>query len=57
MRLWWLRNRELQSQFKVIWERGSKNGGDYFTKHHPIKYHRTIRPIYVRDLSSTMQNH
>lgn len=57
MRLCWLRDRELQSQFKVFWERGSKNDADYFTKHHPIKYHRTIRPIYVRDMLSTTQTH
>ena len=50
MRLCWLRNRELQSQFKVFGERGSKNEADYFTKHHPINYHRTIRPTYVRDI-------
>ena len=49
MRLCWLRDRELQSQFKVFWERGSKNDADYFTKHHPIKYHRSIRSTYVHD--------
>ena len=47
MRLNWLRDRTLQKQFKVFWDKGSNNWADYFTKHHSAKHHRVMRPKYV----------
>ena len=47
MRLKWLRDRTLQKQFKVFWNKGSNNWADYFTKHHSAKHHRVLRPKYV----------
>ena len=49
MNLHWLRDRENRKQFKVSWKKGSENGADYFTKHHPTVHHRKTRPKYVRD--------
>ena len=49
MRYYWLRDKILQKEFNFFWERGTGNYADYFTKHHPTKYHRSIRKNYVRD--------
>ena len=49
MNFHWLRDKELQNQIKVSWEKGKNNHADYFTKHHAITHHRKIRPIYIRD--------
>ena len=31
----WLCQKQKQSIFKILWEKGVKNKADYFTKHHP----------------------
>ena len=49
MRLHWLRDREAQRQFQFFWEKGNCNYADYFTKHHPVSHHKTIRSTYVQD--------
>ena len=36
MKLWWLRDRDSQEQFRYYWEPGSENEGDYRKKHHPL---------------------
>ena len=38
-KLWWIRDRESQEQFRYYWAPGSENEGDYSTKHHPPIYH------------------
>jgi hypothetical protein len=43
MRLWWLRCRGSQNQFRYYWDAGSKNWADYHTKHHPDTYHEAHR--------------
>ena len=50
MRYYWLRDRSLQQQFKIFWEKGLNNLADYFTKHHATAHHRTTRSIYVQDI-------
>jgi hypothetical protein len=40
MRLWCLRCRGSQKQFRYYWDVGSKNWADYSTKHHPDIYHK-----------------
>ena len=51
MQLHWLRDPKNKKLFFVFWDKGSKNGADYFTKHHPTIHHRQIREErkYVRD--------
>ena len=49
MRYYWLRDRSNQAQFNIFWDKGKNNHADYFTKHHPTKYHRAIRSKYVQD--------
>ena len=43
MKLWWLRDRESQEQFRYYWAPGSENEGDYSNKHHPPIYHEAKR--------------
>ena len=40
----WLRDRSLQKEFVVIWDKAANNLADYFTKPFPDTYHRVIRP-------------
>ena len=49
MRYNWLRDREIQKQFRIYWMPGTQNHGDYWTKHHPTIYHRQIRNQYIQD--------
>ena len=46
MRFYWLKDRVSQGQFRVFWEPGGNNLGDYYTKFHSGKHHRIVRPIY-----------
>ena len=43
MRYHWLRDRQTKKEFNIYWDKGSNNHADYFTKHHPTKYHLEIR--------------
>ena len=49
MRYYWLRDRSAQQQFDIYWKPGSESEADYYTKHHPTKHHRQVRPRYVKD--------
>jgi hypothetical protein len=48
MRFYWIRDRSQQNQFHIYWHPGTKNLGDYFTKHHSAAHHRMMRPIYLQ---------
>ena len=50
MRFHWLKDREAQKQFKFLWDRGSDNLADYFTKIHPVAHYRDVRSTYVTDI-------
>ena len=47
MRFYWVQDRITQQQFKVYWRKGEENLADYFTKHHPARYHILMRPTYL----------
>jgi hypothetical protein len=47
MRLWWLRCRKSQGQFRYYWGPGSTNYADYPTKAHPDVYHEAMRPTHA----------
>ena len=49
MKLWWLRDREPQEQFRYYWAPRSENEGDYSIKHHPPIYHeaKIAKPYLV----------
>ena len=47
MRYYCLRDRIAQQQFKHYWQPGTMNDADYFTKHHPPKYHVQQRKKFV----------
>ena len=49
MRYHWLRDRENQKQFDIYWKPGVQNHADYWTKHHPVLHHRSMRAKYVQD--------
>ena len=59
MYLHWLRDKENQRIFKVYWDKGTNQGADYFTKHHPVIHHRRIRlsKKYIRDAFLPIKNH
>ena len=50
----WLRDREAQKHFNIVWGKGKENHADYFTKHHPAIHHRRMRPSYVKDAFNNM---
>ena len=47
MKLWWLRDRESQEQFRYYWAPGSENEGDYSTKHHPLYIMKQIEQTHT----------
>ena len=47
MRLWWLRCRKSQGQFRYYWGPGPSNLTDYSTKAHPDIYHESQRPTHA----------
>ena len=55
MRYYWLREKYLHKQIQFFWEKGQTNDADYFTKHHPAKYHRSIRSKYIKDKTPTLR--
>ena len=50
MHFHWLRDREAQRMFRYYWRAGPTNRADYYSKHHPPKHHRTMRPEFVTAL-------
>ena len=48
MKFYWFRDIIQQNHFHILWEEGKKNIAGYVTKHHPIWYHRTIIPMYLK---------
>jgi hypothetical protein len=45
MRFYWVQDRVDQEQFRIYWESGRTNNGDYYTKHHNATHHRLMRPV------------
>ena len=44
---YWMKNRVKQKECFVYLKTGSQNKGDYFTKHHPLHYHREMCATYL----------
>ena len=44
MRMYWLRERQVQKQFRFYWRAGPTNNADYETKHHAPSHHQNVRP-------------
>ena len=49
MRFHWIRDRAGQGHFVISWSPGTTNFADFFTKSHPAKHQRDMRPIYVKN--------
>ena len=47
MRFNWLKCREAQNMFELIWKKGKDNKADYHTKNHPAIHHQDKRGDYV----------
>ena len=47
MRLYWVKCRITQGQFKLLWRSGRENLADYFTKLHAKVHHNITQPLYV----------
>ncbi len=56
-RVYWIRDRVRQGQFLVYWKKGSRNRGDYFSKHHPTSHHRAIRSACLHEPSDRSRNY
>ena len=54
MRYFWVVDRSEQGHFRIYWDKGLANLGDYFTKHFPASHHRAVRGTYlVTEVPST----
>ena len=51
----WLKCREAQNQFDIIWRKGSLNRADYHFKRHPVRHYKEKRGEYVIDMPLTRQ--
>ena len=49
---YWISDRSIEKKFHTHWKRGEHNLGDYPTKNHREKHHRTVRPLYVANLDT-----
>ena len=49
MRFNWLKCRQAQEQFDLIWRPGKVNKADYHSKVHPIKHYMSKRKDYALD--------
>ena len=47
MRFYWVQDRIKQKNFKVFWNPGTTNLGDYYTKHHVPNHHCNLRENYI----------
>ena len=47
MCFYWIQDQIKQNHFRVFWNRGNTNLGDYFTKHHLKSHHPTVLPTYL----------
>ena len=52
MRFYWVKDRILQNQFRILWAPGSTNLADYFSKHHPASHHRQMRKNFLHVVNS-----
>jgi hypothetical protein len=52
MRYHWLTDRVHQKQFKVYWQPGRENLGDYHTKHHSAQHHKDMRHLILHEANS-----
>ena len=43
----WLKCREAQKMFSVIWKKGKDNKADYHSKNHPTIHHQNMRGEYL----------
>jgi hypothetical protein len=57
MRYYWIRDRIRQGHYQVTWRPGDTNLADYFTKHHPAKHHRRMRPRYLHEPHAATANY
>ena len=48
MRLWWLKDKIAQQNFKVFWDKCINNWADYFTKHFAPRHHQLMRQRYLQ---------
>ena len=51
MKWHWLRDKDLLEQLRVYWDKGTNNGTEYFTKHHPPIHHPQMLPRYIHTLN------
>ena len=55
MRLWWLKDKVAQQNFKIFWDKGINNWADYFTKHFAPRHHQVMRQRYLQRTCAVIQ--
>eukprot|EP00957_Ditylum_brightwellii_P159899 12171033-Ditylum_brightwellii.AAC.1 len=53
MRYFWVADQVQRNIFKVSWQPGTENLGDYPTKHHPPAHHQRVCPFYLHTSKSS----
>ena len=51
----WLKCREIQNQFDIIWRKGKLNKADYQSRRHPVRQYTEKRGEYVIDMPLSRQ--
>jgi hypothetical protein len=49
MCFYWLKDREAQEKFMMLWAPGKLNLADYYTKHHAPAHHQSVKILYLHD--------
>ena len=53
----WLRDRLVQEQFSIQWDKGIRNMADYFTKYHSPTHHKLKRFDYIQPLTVILHSY
>jgi hypothetical protein len=56
MRIYWIRDRVCQGQFKIYWSKGQTNRADYFSEYHTASHHQAIRSTYLYSPTNSAWN-
>ena len=55
MRYFWISDQKTSRDFLVEWKSGQENIAEYFTKHHYVRHHKRVLPIYHHTYKTTQK--
>ena len=53
VRYFWISDQKPSRDFLIEWKSGQENIAKYFTKHHYVRHHKRVRPIYIQTYKTT----